>query len=289
MDERLSSDGVYGHHCSMRGTRLLTRTLELARATAEGVDVLPETLEVLDRHVGASALSVSAMELRPGTDARAEVSLRGAAPMTADELALWPRLMASHPYLPRLVGGPMTASRVTDVVDMRTFERTELYQRLLGPRGSRYQAALVLDRSASSMLLVSLWRAERDFDDREIERLEAVRAVMAAATTFARAVDAARPALRHGGLARGRGVEGSPPGEDRSSLTGRQRQVAMLVEAGLSNDQIARRLGIAPRTVRKHLEDLFDRTGARTRTQVALWWRQGGGTATGPCTCSGTW
>ena len=66
-------------------------------------------------------------------------------------------------------------------------------------------------------------------------------------------------------------------------MTRRQRQVAVLVEAGLTNDQIARRLHISARTVRKHLEDNFELTGARTRTQVAPWWRHGGVWATDRC------
>jgi DNA-binding CsgD family transcriptional regulator len=56
-------------------------------------------------------------------------------------------------------------------------------------------------------------------------------------------------------------------------LTPRQRQVAALVEAGLTNQQIGHRLGISARTVRKHLEDIFELTGATSRTQVAVWWR----------------
>ena len=272
----------------MVGNTLAARTLDLARATAEGVDVLPDVLEVLDHHVGADTLSASAMQLQQASDVQADVSLRGAAPMTADELALWPRLMATHPYLPRLVGGPMATSKVTDVVDLRTFERSELYQRLLGPRGSRYQAALLLERGPSSMLLLSLWRADHDFDDREIERLEAFRAVLATAIAFRTAVDAAQRATVGDGPGRVAVGGGDHFASHATPLTRRQRQVALLVESGLTNDQIARRLGISPRTVRKHLEDLFERTGARTRTQVALWWRrQGGGTATDVCSRCG--
>ena len=248
----------------MQEALLLSRSVDLARAAAEGAAVLPHALELLDRHVGADTLTVSDMRLQPGADAQADVTIRGADPMSPWEMQLWPGLMATHPYLPTLVSGPMEASRVTDVVDFASFERSDLYQLLLQPRGSRYQAALLLTRSPESMLLLSLWRERRDFTDAEMTALEAFRSVLAAAVTFARAIEAAQEAagLLVGGA-------GSVPG----SLTERQRQVAGLVEAGLSNDQIARRLGITTRTVRKHVEDLFDRTGSRSRTQVALWWR----------------
>lgn len=248
----------------MQEALLLSRSVDLARAAAVGAAVLPDALELLDRYVGADTLSLSAMRLREGADPQADVTVRGADPMTAWELDLWPGLMATHPYLPTLVAGPMTASRVTDVVDFESFERSDLYQLLLRPRGSRYQAGLLLDRSPESMLLLSLWRQDRDFSAAEMTALEAFRSVLAAAVAFAKAIEAAQAAA---GELVGSRVAGS------ALLTTRQREVAGLLEAGLSNDQIARRLGISSRTVRKHVEDLFDRTGARSRTQVALWWR----------------
>lgn len=259
----------------------MVRTVDLSRAAAEGVNVLPDALELLDQHIGADTLSMSAMQLRAGADVRADVSLRGASPMTAREMELWPALMATHPYLPRLVAGPMITSRVTDVLDLNHFERTELYQQLLGPRGSRYQAALVLHRSPESMLLLSLWRAERDFTDREVQRLEAFRLVMAAATAFCRAAEATQHFVDDFDEV----IPDAEPyrGPVGRSLTPRQRQVAALIESGLTNDQIARRLGISSRTVRKHVEDLFEHTGARTRTQVALRWREDGQTAADRC------
>ncbi len=41
-----------------------------------------------------------------------------------------------------------------------------------------------------------------------------------------------------------------------------------LVREGMTNVQVARRLGIAPATVAKHLEHVFARTGARSRTEA---------------------
>ena len=40
---------------------------------------------------------------------------------------------------------------------------------------------------------------------------------------------------------------------------------------GLANKQIARRLGIAERTVKAHLTSVFQRLGVTDRTQAALW------------------
>jgi DNA-binding NarL/FixJ family response regulator len=54
-------------------------------------------------------------------------------------------------------------------------------------------------------------------------------------------------------------------------LTDREREVLGLVRDGLSNKQIARRLGIAERTVKAHLTSVFQRLGVTDRTQAALW------------------
>jgi DNA-binding NarL/FixJ family response regulator len=54
-------------------------------------------------------------------------------------------------------------------------------------------------------------------------------------------------------------------------LTARERGVLDLVGQGLANKQIARRLGIAERTVKAHLTSVFQSIGVTDRTQAALW------------------
>ena len=49
-----------------------------------------------------------------------------------------------------------------------------------------------------------------------------------------------------------------------------------LVRAGLSNKQIARRLGITERTVKAHLTSCFQRIGVLDRTQAAVWAERNG-------------
>ena len=52
------------------------------------------------------------------------------------------------------------------------------------------------------------------------------------------------------------------------SLTGRQWQTLRLVAAGYSNAQIARRLFISEGTVRKHLENIFERLDVTNRLSL---------------------
>jgi DNA-binding CsgD family transcriptional regulator len=54
-------------------------------------------------------------------------------------------------------------------------------------------------------------------------------------------------------------------------LTPRQREIAMLVAAGLTNNQIAERLMLAPRTVRNYVGHILHRLDFVSRTQVAVW------------------
>jgi non-specific serine/threonine protein kinase len=54
-------------------------------------------------------------------------------------------------------------------------------------------------------------------------------------------------------------------------LTPRQRQVAILVEYGLTNRQIAEQLVISERTAAAHVEQILNRLGYASRHQVADW------------------
>jgi DNA-binding CsgD family transcriptional regulator len=61
------------------------------------------------------------------------------------------------------------------------------------------------------------------------------------------------------------------PPQGADELTPRQREVAALVADGLSNKEIARRLGLSMPTVRNYIEHIMARLGFASRTQIALW------------------
>jgi DNA-binding CsgD family transcriptional regulator len=54
-------------------------------------------------------------------------------------------------------------------------------------------------------------------------------------------------------------------------LTPRELEVAVLVADGLTNQQIAHRLSVAPRTAETHLENIRQKLGFRSRAQIASW------------------
>jgi DNA-binding NarL/FixJ family response regulator len=80
---------------------------------------------------------------------------------------------------------------------------------------------------------------------------------------IAELIDAIRRAAA-GGMAFAR-----RPGDGVIKLSEREHEVVTLVVEGLSNDEIAARLGIGAKTVESHLRRLFDRFDIASRTELA--------------------
>ena len=70
--------------------------------------------------------------------------------------------------------------------------------------------------------------------------------------------------------ARGKLSFDMPPQRTSLRLSVRERQVVADVAEGLSNDEIASRLGISPKTVESHLRRLFERHDVASRTELAM-------------------
>jgi DNA-binding NarL/FixJ family response regulator len=60
------------------------------------------------------------------------------------------------------------------------------------------------------------------------------------------------------------------------SLSLRELEVLRLVAAGQSNQQIADELVISRNTVRRHVSNVFDKTGIVNRAQAGAWAREHG-------------
>lgn len=82
---------------------------------------------------------------------------------------------------------------------------------------------------------------------------------------------ACRDLIRRSGLeaAARRRVEGIPAELASLGVTARETDVLALLPEGLTNAEIGERLFISPRTVKSHLEHLFDKTGRRDRQELA--------------------
>ncbi len=87
-------------------------------------------------------------------------------------------------------------------------------------------------------------------------------------------IDAALSAVAHGLMVRSPAA-GRTPGfnavqeaEARALLTPREAQILDAIADGLTNKAIARRLGISLHTVKFHVESVFRKLGASTRTEA---------------------
>jgi DNA-binding CsgD family transcriptional regulator len=61
------------------------------------------------------------------------------------------------------------------------------------------------------------------------------------------------------------------PASPGPRLTGRELEVAELVAEGLTNQAIARRLSVAPRTAEAHVENIRRKLQVHSRAQIAAW------------------
>ena len=72
-----------------------------------------------------------------------------------------------------------------------------------------------------------------------------------------------------------RWIEGRPSAGAAGDLTPREREVWTLVASGLTNPQIAERLGLSDNTVKFHVQHLFSKLGVKNRTEAALKYAHG--------------
>lgn len=150
------------------------------------------------------------------------------------------------------------AYRFRDVCSREELEATRLYREIYAPLGIHYQIAISLpEEGGGRMLAIVLHREDRDFSDAERDFLNRARPFII--QTYRNAIACA-----------------ASPGERRlaavlveAGLTAREAEIVERVTAGRSNREIASDLGIAPRTVQKHLEHAFRKLGVDSRTAAA--------------------
>jgi DNA-binding NarL/FixJ family response regulator len=96
--------------------------------------------------------------------------------------------------------------------------------------------------------------------------LHAIRGVAAGALWFDTSALMGESQARAGGSARGK----------LAALTPREQEIVSLIGEGLRNDEIARRLGITPKTVKNQLTTVFEKLGVASRLELVVYAYQHG-------------
>ena len=310
---------------------------------AQGLhDFVTTLLEALPTLVEIDSIGYE--EIRPADGSM----LRFSEPTDSARPELWEAFTAhfhEHPMVARFhETGDASVHRLSDFLSDRQLRQTGLYGDVLGPAGVAHQTGFSLAGPAAPFVAVTLARGVgRDFTDRDIEVLEALRRPVkrlreaAESRMVMRAIEASGPAAivvpgldgrvvwlspRAGILARELGlplragrdlpppcdavmdtgvpttiaVDGSlaqirrlpgdgeralpalllerlpgPPARrtlDRLGLSPRETDVLHLLVEGRSNHEIAADLVISVRTVRKHLEAVYDKLGVHSRSEA---------------------
>jgi DNA-binding CsgD family transcriptional regulator len=149
--------------------------------------------------------------------------------------------------------------RFSDIVSADELHALELYTEVYRPMAVEFQIAFTLPSVPGRIVGIALSRGDRDFSDDERDLLDRSRSFLIQAyrnaTRYTEALAGARPVAASELIALG--------------LTARQAEVLRLVATGLSERDIAGRLGISHRTVQKHLERAYRVMGVTSRSAAA--------------------
>lgn len=151
---------------------------------------------------------------------------------------------------------------------------------LFMPGGDGFEVLRTLDRANSRVAAVVLTASENQPDYVQVVRLGA-RGLVLKGEGPERLFTAIRT-VANGELAFSEDIAqqvlSSMAGQARQQeepsnlkrLSERERQIAALIARGLKNKDIGRELGISENTVKRHLQSIFNKTGARDRLELAV-------------------
>jgi len=149
---------------------------------------------------------------------------------------------------------------------------------LFMPEGDGFEVLRTLDRAGSRVAAVVLTASESQLDYAQVVKLGG-RGLVLKGDSPQKLFDAIR-AVANGELAfsdeLAQQVVGAMAREAREMansldrLSARERQVAFLVARGMKNRDIAADLDISENTVKRHLQSVFGKTGARDRLELAV-------------------
>jgi DNA-binding CsgD family transcriptional regulator len=190
-----------------------------------------------------------------GLDGQSVIEVHDAAPgWPPDDLVdAWLRNAHAHPLLRWLMftgdQSPMTIGRVPD--QLVTRQGRQGVSELLAPYGLEEQLSITCTLDPGRVRAFVISRSGSDFSD---EDLAVARRLQPLFALIARQSDV---------------LEGCRPATIDVDLTGRELAILRLLDHGLTAAAIGHRLTISPRTVHKHLENVYRKLGVRDRLMAS--------------------
>jgi len=169
-----------------------------------------------------------------------------------------------HPLMTAAARGelaPTTAERV--VGSQRVWRSSPARNFLVAQAGCDQMASVVLHGGPDEVCAVAFGRFGRDFTDAQLELLSAVQPMLQAIERHARAMERWSQTLAVP-------VHEAEASLHDAELSARQVEVLALLAQGLTATAMGRRLGCSPRTVHKHVENLYRKLGVQDRVTAVL-------------------
>jgi DNA-binding CsgD family transcriptional regulator len=171
---------------------------------------------------------------------------------------------SDHPLMAANAAGhlePATAERAAG--GRSSWRRSPVRDVLVQMAGVDQMVSVALRGGPTEVCSLAFARAGRDFDDRELELLVAVQPFLQAVERHVRQLGCWRQETA--------GMNGDAcTGVRDAGLTGRELSVLVLLGQGCSAAAIARRLGCSPRTVHKHVGNIYRKLGVADRLTAVL-------------------
>jgi DNA-binding CsgD family transcriptional regulator len=242
---------------------MLRYGLRAAHAIVNNEPFVAELAEGLRQVVGADCVCIDIC--RDWRTQRPSVTLAGEPnSLSVAEIDHWMAMNDDDPYIVNLLAtGDPSPYRTSDFMTFNRFRQTGVYREVFADYGMRHLLVMTPRITNQDLVLIGLTRRLHDFSDREAQALGPIRDIIATALDF----QARSAAIRAK-------INDAPPATPsrRCTLTERENQVLALIATGATNDQAARKLGISPRTIRKHLEGVFNKANVPSRTAAVAWW-----------------
>src|SRR3954468_3299591 len=261
------------------GNELVDLAVEAAILISRGQEEVYEL--VAQRTVGLFAAAAGVGFVRWAMDDAGEVEVRlsvgGVPPMDdawlerAKEIA--PRTPSIQAFAAFGVHEPL---RMSDVLDLPRFWGTDEFEHIHGVHQGRYPLGAAVIYRPDELAFIGMHRIKRDFSDDDVANLRQLQGVLTRALAFRRTLDDAVRDMRRQEPRRAAVVPWLRDMMEHYTPTPREAEVLALVVDGWTNRQIATRLGITERTVRKHLSAVYEQADVRGRAAAAAWWRERG-------------